>query len=197
MKASSAHVAAASPDELNASLDELQPLGCDAVVVAFLPPAAFADRDSVLRSAELLNIGSGVAASRGAALGYHNHFWEFQTMIDGRPAWDVFFEHLDPGVFAELDIYWAAVGGVDPAETCRSLGDRLRLVHVKDGPADDPSNPMVAVGSGTLDIPGVLEAASAAAWHVVELDRCATDMFDAITDSYAFLTGNGLSQGRP
>lgn len=74
--------------------------------------------------------------------------------------------------------------------------ERLHLVHVKDGPADGHASPMTAVGSGAMDIPALLAAASNAAWHVVELDRCATDMFQAIEDSYAYLVGNGLSRGR-
>ena len=35
-------------------------------------------------------------------------------MPDGRPALLHLFEHLAPDVFAEVDIYWAQVGGSDP-----------------------------------------------------------------------------------
>jgi hypothetical protein len=55
---------------------------------------------------------------------------------------------------------------------------------------------MVAVGDGAIDIPGVLAAGAAARWHVVELDRCDTDMFDAVERSYRYLVDNQLSQGR-
>jgi hypothetical protein len=47
-----------------------------------------------------------------------------------------------------------------------------------------------------VDIPSVLAAAPHAAWHVVELDRCDTDMFEAVEASYRYLVGNGLSAGR-
>jgi len=67
---------------------------------------------------------------------------------------------------------------------------------VKDGPADAPPSPMVAVGDGAVDIPAVLAAAPGARWHVVELDRCATDMFEAVERSYDFLVGAGYSSGR-
>jgi hypothetical protein len=36
-------------------------------------------------------------------------------------------------------------------------------------------------------------AASPSTWHVVELDRCATDMMTAVGDSLAWLTGQGLA----
>lgn len=193
---SSGHLGDVSPDALNQTLDDLQAVGTNTAVLAFLPPDRFADTDAVKRSAELINGANEIARARGVTFGYHNHFWEFQASFDGRTAWSVLFDHLDPTVFAELDVYWARLGGADPVQVMGELGERLGLVHVKDGPADEPLNPMVAVGSGTMDVPGVLAAAGEAAWHIVELDRCATDMFDAVEASYRYLTTNGLSRGR-
>jgi hypothetical protein len=72
----------------------------------------------------------------------------------------------------------------------------LALLHVKDGPANDPKASMVAVGSGSVAIADILGAAPTVQWHVVELDRCDTDMATAVDDSYRFLTTTGLSRGR-
>ena len=47
-----------------------------------------------------------------------------------------------------------------------------------------------------IDIPGVLAWSRSARWHIVELDRCATDMFEAVERSYDYLVGNGYSRGR-
>lgn len=197
LQVASGHIGDLSSDPFTASLDELQEVGCTTVVGAFLPPASFADLDAIQRSADVLNAANARASARRIRFGYHNHWWEFETLIDGRSAWSHLVELLDPGVFIELDMYWATVGGADPVSVVGELGDRLRILHVKDGPADDPKNAMVAVGSGSVDVRGVLSAAgSRAHWHVVELDRCDTDMFDALADSYTFLTTNGLSSGR-
>jgi sugar phosphate isomerase/epimerase len=193
---SSAHLGDLAPDAIERALDDLQPAGATTVVAAFLPPDAFADEDAVLGAAETVNRAAAVAASRGVDLGYHNHFWELRPIDDGRRAWDVFLDALDPAVFVELDIYWTTVGGTNPAAEVAALGERARLLHVKDGPGHDPAAPMVAVGSGSLDIPGILGAAPAAHWHIVELDRCETDMFEAIEASERYLVGNGLSRGR-
>ena len=88
------------------------------------------------------------------------------------------------------------MGGADPTAVLTDLGARARFLHVKDGPADSPKSPMTAVGSGVLDFPPILDAGASAEWHVVELDRCATDMFEAIEQSYRHLVGTGLSRGR-
>lgn len=196
LRVCSAHAGNLDPDVLNPLLDDVQSVGCDTVVAAFLPPASFADLDAVRLTAETLNATNAIARSRGLSFGYHNHWWEFETIIDGRTAWSHLFERLDPTVFAELDIYWATVGGADTVDAIGASGPRIRLLHVKDGPADDPRSSMVPVGSGTIDIARVLAAAPGAAWHIVELDRCDTDMFSAVADSYRFLVSSGLSTGR-
>ena len=193
---SSAHVGFQDVAEFAAALDAHRPLGCETVVIPALSHKAFTDVDTVRATADRVNALDAVARERGMTLGYHNHFWEFTEMPDGRPALLHLFEHLAPTVFAEVDIYWAQVGGSDPKELVTELGSRVGLLHVKDGPADEPPSPMVAVGDGVVDVPGVLGASPSAQWHIVELDRCATDMFDAVERSYDYLVGSGLSRGR-
>jgi sugar phosphate isomerase/epimerase len=195
--ASSAHVGMAKPDAFEAALDEHQPLGCDTVVIPALAPQSFADLDGIRKAADLINATNQLARARGLTLGYHNHFWELQSVIDDRPALLHFFDLVEPSVIAEVDVYWARVGGVDPAALLDELGDRATLLHVKDGPAADPAQAMVAVGDGAIDIPAVLAAGGAARWHIIELDRCDTDMFEAVERSYHYLVDHDLSQGRP
>lgn len=194
--ASSAHVGLARPDEYERALDDHQALGCATVVIPAIGPKSFADLDAIRAAADLVNAANERARARGLTLGYHNHFWELQSVIDDRPALLHLFDLVDDSVVAEVDVYWARVGGVDPAQLLGELGARATLLHVKDGPAGDPSESMVAVGDGAIDVPGVLGAAPAARWHIIELDRCDTDMFDAVERSYHYLVENGLSRGR-
>ena len=66
---------------------------------------------------------------------------------------------------------------------------------MKDGPVtrDDP---MTAVGAGRMPVADILAACPSAEWHVVELDRCATDMLTAVRDSITWLIGHGLATRR-
>jgi sugar phosphate isomerase/epimerase len=196
LQVASAHVGLAEPDQFAAALDDHAAIGCDTVVIPAAARAGFGDLDQVKGTADLVNAANEVARARGIALGYHNHFWELVPLDDGRPALLHFFEHLASDVIAEVDIYWAQVGGSDPAAIVTALGERCRLLHVKDGPGDDRASANVAVGDGAVDTPGVLTAATAAQWHLVEFDRCDTDTFDAVERSYGYLVGNGLSRGR-
>ncbi|MGC8781906.1 MAG: sugar phosphate isomerase/epimerase family protein, partial [Anaerolineae bacterium] len=76
--------------------------------------------------------------------------------------------------------------GVDPVQAIREAGPRATLLHIKDGPANT-TDPMVAVGEGVMDFPAILKAASYAEWLIVELDRCATDMAEAVAKSVRYL----------
>ncbi len=191
----SAHASSADPDRFKAELDAFLTLGCDTVVMPMLPPDQFREPAAIRANAGTLNTLAGLARERGMTFGYHNHFWEMRE-VEGRPALLHLFDALDPQTVAEVDIYWAQVGGTDPAALVRELGERVALLHVKDGPADDPRSAMVAVGDGAVDIAGVLAAAPAARWHIVELDRCDGDIAGAARRSCEYLVGHGLSRGR-
>jgi sugar phosphate isomerase/epimerase len=195
MVVSSCHVALPTPAEVNAILDQQQAIDNTLVVVPFLPPERFGDADSVDQVADLLNVFNDAVRKRGMQLGYHNHWWEFQQRIGGESAHARLFRRLAPSVFAEIDTYWVQVGGANPAQVVADLGERARLLHLKDGPADEPAAAMTAVGDGVVDVAAIARA-SRAKWHVVELDRCATDMFVAIERSHRYLTQQGFAKGR-
>jgi sugar phosphate isomerase/epimerase len=170
-------------------------VGADTVIVPYMPPERFADAGTVRALAADLNGAAARAAGHGLRLGYHNHDVELSSLIGGRPALEVLADELDPDVLLEVDTYWAAVGGQDVPALLGRLGDRVRYLHVKDGPVtrDDP---MTAVGAGKMPVADILAASPSAEWKVVELDACATDMMEAVADSIAWLARHGLAEAR-
>jgi sugar phosphate isomerase/epimerase len=191
---SSAHVPLPIGDHKTSVLDENEAIG-NSLLISGGMPDDFADGDAVKRTAERFNEAVANAAARGMTVGYHNHWWEFDHEIDGQTPYELFADLVDPSVFYELDIYWAHVGGHSPAEVIKARGDRMRFLHVKDGPVE-PRQPMVAAGEGVIDLASALTASDVPEWHVVELDSCGTDMFEAIEGSFRYLTTAGLSTGR-
>jgi sugar phosphate isomerase/epimerase len=170
------------------AFDAVAQLGTElAIVPAGIPEQEFTTRDGIARTADLLNGLSEQAAGYGLRLGYHNHWWEFEPLIDGVHALEVLAERLSPEVFLEIDTYWAAVGGAQVPDLLRRLGDRVAALHVKDGPIAK-GEPQTAVGDGAMPVPEIL-AANPRAWRIVELDSCATDIFEALARSHAYLTG--------
>jgi sugar phosphate isomerase/epimerase len=167
-------------------------IGVATVIDPHIDRELWTTRQDISAAAASLNTIAKVAADHGLTIGYHNHWWETENRIDGAPALAVFADHLDAGVILEVDTYWAAVGGVSAADLLRTLGERVQLIHVKDGPLTHEDQDQVAVGSGKVDILDIL-AAAPQALRVVELDGCSGDMFDALADSFTYLTTNGVA----
>ena len=151
--------------------------------------------DELKAAAADINVVCDKLAAVGMTMFMHNHNGEFEAQFDGRSLFDTLFE-MCPKLQTETDIYWVQVGGADPAAVISQYKSRMPLMHVKDGPIS-PASPMTAVGQGKVDIAGCLKAAEGGVlkWAVVELDECAGDMLEAVAQSYAFLTGNGLAKG--
>ena len=179
-------------DQADAAFRGAQAVGADTVIVPYMPPERFAGADGVRALARELSDASGRAAGHGLRLGYHHHDFELSSLIGGRAALEVLADLLDPAVLLEVDTYWAAVGGQDVPALLGRLGDRVRFLHIKDGPVtrDDP---MTAVGAGKMPVAEILAAAPALEWRVVELDACATDMMTAVGDSITWLVNHGLA----
>ena len=179
-------------DGLEPVIEAAKTLGTDTIVVPLLQRDGWGDADTVRGLAEQVNEWGRQAASQGLRVGYHNHWFEMAD-LDGRPALEVFAAELEPEILLEVDTYWAAVGGQDVPALLRRLGDRVRLLHLKDGPADSRESPMTAVGTGVMPVAEILAAAPAAEWNIVELDDCASDVLTAVRDSATWLRDHGLA----
>lgn len=185
------------PDDDNAEyvLAMAEAFGLGRICIAYLPPTEFETVDQIKRTCDRINQAGVFASANGLSLGYHNHWWEFKQ-LNGTATLDLILEELDDSVFLQIDTYWAQVGGLDAVAVVEQAGARAPLIHLKDGPLDTDGN-MTAVGGGKMDVPGIVQASEESAeWHIVELDRCATDMLGAVRDSYAYLTTNGLARGK-
>jgi sugar phosphate isomerase/epimerase len=143
---------------------------------------------------EQFNEAAALLKPYGMEFGIHNHWGEF-TIVEGKYAYDILMAEC-PGVFSELDVYWTAWGKACPVDMLKKYGARIPLIHIKDGMLET-SHPHTAVGSGKMDIPAIVAAADpkVAEWLIVELDECATDMTEAVRQSYKYLVGQGLASG--
>ena len=186
--------AAPMGEQADAVVRAARTLGADTIIIPYLPPPRFADADSVQALARELNELAAGLAGQGLRLGYHNHDFELASLVGGVPALEVLADQLDDAVLLEVDTYWAAVGGQDVAALLGRLDNRVRYLHVKDGPVVNRDDFMTAVGAGRMPVTEILAASPSARWHVVELDRCATDMMTAVGDSLAWLVSQGLAQ---
>lgn len=185
-------------------------LGIRTVIDPFIPTERWQTADDVKRLADRANEVATIAERAGVRFGYHNHQWELVNKVDGRHALEVFASLLDPAVVLEVDTFWATVGGADAPALLRGLGDRVQLIHVKDGVVSgdiaselpssesalkvsealaDAYKQQKPAGKGEVDVVSILEAAPQAL-RVVEFDDYAGDVFEGIAESLAYLREN-------
>ncbi|WP_205631529.1 sugar phosphate isomerase/epimerase family protein [Leifsonia xyli] len=181
---------------LGGDLDEVfgaaKELGIQTVIDPFVAPEKWQTAEDVAQTADQLNAAAEVAARHGIRVGYHNHDHEISSTIEGVTALEFFAGRLAPEVVLEVDTYWVAVGGVDPVAYLPKLGDRVVALHIKDGPGTHDNKDQVAVGQGSLPIEQII-AAAPNALRVIELDDSRGDRFQAVADSFAFLSAKGLA----
>ena len=181
-------------DDTSAVVDRLRELDCSMISIP-----TFVDEFDRFESASYAAFAGEAAmvaqilGEHGIRLGYHNHAHEFLRFgADRRTMFDVLVD--EPSLSLEIDVYWAAFAGVDPASLIERLPGRVPLLHCKDLEMirDDEAGarPFYApVGEGNLDWERILAASHAAgteAW-VVEQDDCLRDPFDCLRSSFEFL----------
>ncbi|WP_123535082.1 sugar phosphate isomerase/epimerase family protein [Halosimplex salinum] len=137
-------------DETVAFYDDL---GVDHVVVPWLDAEHFESVAAVEAAAARLAKLADELSAHGMALHYHNHDHEYTDLGD-RTGFDAFVDETSFGI--ELDLGLALAAGDDVVERLHALGDRSRLVHLKDYDVD--AGESVPVGEGDLDLDAVADA---------------------------------------
>jgi sugar phosphate isomerase/epimerase len=166
-------------------------LGITTVIEPFIPAERWKSAEDVQATAAQLNEAAKKGADYGVRVGYHNHQWELESIIEGRTALEYFADLLDPELVLEVDTYWVAVGGHDPVDILTKLGDRVKFIHIKDGPLTTDTKAQLPAGQGQVQILEVIAAAKSLEVGVVEFDDYAGDIFEGINESLSFLTASG------
>lgn len=191
----SMHAATPLLEKLTPAIDIAKTLDVKRVVCAWYPPENFATLDAIRATCDELNRANEILRGNDLELLYHNH-WQECARVDDKMVYQHMLDLLEPTIGFEVDTYWAKTAGLDPAQMIRELGARAPLLHIKDGPATMEAE-MTAVGDGVMDFSAIAKASpSTAEWWIVELDRCATDMLQAVEKSYYYITRRGFAHGR-
>lgn len=176
LRASSAHIPLTDfQDRLNGVIEDLLTIGAGWGIVPWVAPADRSE-DALKSMASQFDGFASRLQESGLKFGYHNHEFEFELKsADGQTLFDQMLAITTPGLVSfELDAFWAAVGGADPAQLIRDNPDRIALVHLKDGHAGSTERGKdVPFGEGSLPWDGILAAARDAGveWYVTEQDN--------------------------
>jgi sugar phosphate isomerase/epimerase len=162
-------------------------LGITTVIDPYLPAEHWQSAEDIQSTAAKLNAAAKKGAEYGIRVGYHNHAWELESVIDGQTALEYFAGLLDPELVLEVDTYWVAVAGQDPVELLHRLGDRVKFIHIKDGPLTTDTKAQLPAGQGKIAVWDVIAAVTSLDVGVVEFDDYSGDIFEGIAESLAYL----------
>jgi sugar phosphate isomerase/epimerase len=155
----------AAPDSV---IDKAKALGAEYVMCAWIPhDKGTLTFENAQKAVNDFNQIGKTLKEHGLIFCYHAHGYEFQPYGKGNLL-DYIITHTDPqNVSFEMDIFWIQFGGGNPIALMKKYGNRWKLMHLKDmrkgtpkdltgltGPEND-----VALGTGEIDIPGILKEA--------------------------------------
>lgn len=183
--------------ELPAALDDAAKKGFKYVVCPYIAPADRGGVPVIEKLAATLNKAGEKCKAAGLTLAYHNHAFEFEP-AGSSTLLDVLMTKTDPKlVNLELDIFWAAVAGVDPVSLFKKYSGRIPLVHLKDKKAGTetrykegvPKEWFNELGKGAIDMPAILRAGAMAGvkHYFVEQDQTPGDPLDSLRVSAEYL----------
>jgi sugar phosphate isomerase/epimerase len=143
-------------------------LGAKYVMCAWIPHKTGSfNFDDAKKAVEDFNAAGKILKENGLTFCYHVHGYEFWPHENGTLL-DYIINNTNPEyVSFEMDVLWVQFGGGDPVTLLKKYGDRWKLMHLKDlkkGVKKDltgltsPEHD-VTLGTGEIDIPGILREA--------------------------------------
>jgi sugar phosphate isomerase/epimerase len=158
---------------------EASALGLEYAGCAWIPHLGDFNEKTCREAIAVFNHAGEVLAKHGLKFFYHVHGYEFQPTAQGT-LFDLLMTETNPKfVHYQMDIFWIVFPGQDPVKLLEKYSNRWELMHLKDmkkgtatgslsGGTDVKND--VALGSGQIDIPKVLQAAKKAGvkWYFIE-----------------------------
>lgn len=186
-------------DSLPAVLAAARVLGVKYVGTAWIPhPDGPITAQLARQTAADFNRWGKAARAEGLQFFYHVHGYEFKPGADGVLPMDVLMQQTDSdAVKFEMDVFWAALPGNDPAALLRKYPGRWKLMHIKEmkkgvatgvhtGSAN-PDSTEVPVGTGQIDYRAVLRAAKEVAVERYYLEDETVRPFETVPVSVRWL----------
>jgi len=182
-------------NDLDGVIEQHKLWNCAHPAIGGLPEEYFS-ADGVKRFIDELGPIAARLSAAGMDFSYHNHYHEL--IRHGQKTWlAMLYEQADRDTLkAEIDTFWIAAGGGDPAYWVRKCAGREPLLHLKDMIVlPDRTQRFAEIGEGNLNWSAILKAAadSGVQYLLVEQDKCYDrDPFESLAISYRNLKAMGL-----
>jgi sugar phosphate isomerase/epimerase len=144
-------------NDVEGVIRDAKTLGASYILTSSMPHQGELTEDDVKKAAAAFNQWGVKIKAAGIQFGYHPHGFEF-VHTPTQTLFDVLAAETKPDLVTfELDTFWFAIAGADPAAFLERYPNRFQLLHLK-----DLSKGALPNGSGVLRWPDILRAARAA-----------------------------------
>lgn len=171
-------------------------LGSKYVMTAWIPHKTGAfNFENAKKAVEDFNKAGKILKENGLTFCYHIHGYEFWPHENGTLL-DYIITNTNPEyVSFEMDVMWTYFGGGDPVALLNKYGDRWKLMHLKDLRKGTPKDLTggtsqendVPLGTGELDIPGILKAAKKVGVKHYFIEDESSQVITQVPQSIAYL----------
>ncbi|MES1216146.1 MAG: sugar phosphate isomerase/epimerase family protein [Bacteroidota bacterium] len=138
--------------------------GQEFVISPWLDEGYRKDIDGLKRFMAIFNKSGELCKKSGMKFGYHNHNFEFSTIVDGKILYDIILKETDPDlVIQQMDMGNMYGAGGRPLELLKQYPGRFASLHVKDE-IKSPKGSMdgyesTVLGTGIMDVKEVIDLA--------------------------------------
>lgn len=174
-------------EDFEQKADEAAEIGLKYLVCPWIGPQE--SLDDFREIADQFNEIGEKASAAGIRFAYHNHAYSFEE-LEGQMPQDILMENTDPDMVEyQMDIYWVAAAGEDPAEWIQKYPGRFTSCHVKDlSNGEEPES--TVLGTGEIDYPPLLDLAAEHGMedYIVEQEAYSgTTPIDAVRDNAEYM----------
>jgi sugar phosphate isomerase/epimerase len=185
------------PVALPEAIDSVAGAGAEYFTMGYISSGAREDNDDFFRrTADRMNVAAELCRKSGLKFAWQNHAFEFQGAPGRRPI-DTYKQRLEPRlVELELNVFWASVAGQDPLQLLKEWKGHVPLIHLNDKAKGTPRQfseniafgAFEETGSGEIDFPAILKAASAAGvkFQFTGQDESLGDPIESLRRSFAY-----------
>ncbi|MEM9915818.1 MAG: sugar phosphate isomerase/epimerase [Planctomycetota bacterium] len=194
-------IAQLEDDAFDATVAYHQTIGCDTILVPWLPPERRNTLAGCTETAAFFLELLDQLKALGLRTGFHIHAEDALPLEppvgDGRSPWEIFADATPADFILQYDTANGMHGGTDPVATIRKHPGRSQLLHLKafgDGTGTltgHDGQSKAVLGSDDVDLAGVLQAAQEVGgtqWYIIEQEGHPTlSEMDAAEQSLAGL----------
>jgi sugar phosphate isomerase/epimerase len=184
-------------DDPSGAFAEARALGASWVVCPWIPHDKEFTRDDALKSADTFNKVGAAAEGAGLRFAYHCHGYEMLPAPEGT-RFETLAQNTDPKrVTFQVDVFHTLHGGANPVDLISRYAGRVTSLHLKDlkrgvaitaGTATAPPDVDVPLGTGQVDWPAVLRAATKAGASLYYIEDESADPWGHIPKSVGYLS---------